>query len=155
MVTLVGTQSNFVDALKQLLELEYDAREAYEAALNRLQNTSYKNKLEEFKNDHVRHIQEISYLLARHHETYAGAPSAKQWLAKGKVVLANLVGDDAILIAMRSNEIDTNYAYERMMEYDDIWAEAKPILKRGFEDEKKHKAWLESTLDSSSKSVAS
>ena len=38
--------------------------------------------------------------------------SAKSYLTQGKVILANLIGDLTILRAMRSNEIDTNTAYE-------------------------------------------
>ena len=42
MATLVGTQTKFVDALKELAELDHDAIEAYEAAINRLENEFYK-----------------------------------------------------------------------------------------------------------------
>ncbi len=35
MVTKVGIQSEFADAAKDLLELEYDALEAYETAIKR------------------------------------------------------------------------------------------------------------------------
>lgn len=43
MATLVGTQKNFADALKALIELDYDAIEAYKAAIDRLENENYKN----------------------------------------------------------------------------------------------------------------
>lgn len=42
MVTLVGMQDDFGTTLKDLVELEYDAVEAYEAAINRLDNKEYK-----------------------------------------------------------------------------------------------------------------
>ncbi|AFC70705.1 hypothetical protein MC5_01535 [Rickettsia australis str. Cutlack] len=35
MTTLVRTQNNFADAIKELVELDYDAIEAYKAAINR------------------------------------------------------------------------------------------------------------------------
>lgn len=146
MVTLVGTQKHFTDAVKELLELDYDAKEAYEAAINRLDNHEYKSQMEKFKNDHERHIKELTELLKAHNEEYPTGPSSKQWLAKGKVVLANLIGDKTILSAMRTNEIDTNYAYERLYEYDDIWIDAKPIIKKGLSDERRHKAWLDDIL---------
>jgi len=144
MVTLVGTQGNFEDALKELIELDYDAVEAYEAAINRVDNQEYKAKLREFMEDHRRHIAEISELLKKHNIDAPQGPSlTKQWLTKGKVVLANLVGDDTILTAMKSNEIDTNTAYERMADREDLWDEARPLILRGLEDERRHKAWLE------------
>jgi len=143
MTTFVGTQTNFSDAVKELLELEYDAKEAYEAAINRVESLDYKQKLEEFKADHEQHIRNLTELLRNHNEEAPTGPSGKQWLAKGKVVLANLIGDDTILAAMVSNESDTNTAYERMNDRTDKWADAIEIIQRGLADEKRHKAWLE------------
>ncbi len=147
MTTFVGTQSNFVDAIKDLIELEYDAVEAYEAALNRLEAIEYKEKLSQFESDHNRHIQALTRLLENHNEQAPTGPSlAKQWITKGKVVLANLGGDHAILNAMNSNETDTNTAYERMQARDDKWQDAVEIIRQALEDERRHKAWFESIL---------
>lgn len=142
MVTFVGTQTSFADAVRELIELDNAAVEAYEAAIDRLENTTYKQKLGEFRDDHKRHISELSDLLRNHNEALPSMGSVKEWLTKGKVVVANLVGDQAILTAMASNEIDTNTAYERMNERQDMWTDASDIIKRGLEDEKRHYAWL-------------
>lgn len=144
MTTFVGTQSSFVDATKDLVELDYDAVEAYEAAINRLENADARERLAIFKGDHERHIQELTTLLKNHGEEAPSAPSVgKQWLAKGKVVLANIIGDSLIIKAMISNVEDTNQAYERMNKRIDKWQDADDILKRGLEDERRHKNWLE------------
>ncbi|WP_032114155.1 DUF2383 domain-containing protein [Candidatus Paracaedibacter symbiosus] len=145
MVTLVGTQGSFVDALKELIELEFDAIEAYETAITRLQNEKYKTTLTEFKGDHGRHVKELRGLLIQHDIVPPTGPSmGKHWITKGKVVIANLTGgDEAILLAMKSNEMDTNTAYRRMNERLDIWDDAKDIIERGLEDEIGHKKWLE------------
>lgn len=152
MATRVGTQEQFVDALYELCELDYDAVEAYQAAINRLDNNQYKNQLQQFKADHERHIREIKNLLKQHNAEFPEGPSSKQLLAQGKVVLANLFGDDAILKAMLSNEEDTNTAYERLNSRTDEWEDAKDILRRGLEDERRHKQWIEQTLNQSSSS---
>lgn len=146
MVTLVGTQTDFAEAIKELIELDFDAVEAYEAAIHRLDNQDYKDKLADFKKDHQRHTQELTQLLEKRNisDIPTGPSAVKQWLTKGKVVLANIVGDAAVLAAMSSNEVDTNTAYERMNTREDVWEEAKSTLKRGLEDEKRHKTWLES-----------
>lgn len=147
MVTLVGMQANFEDAIKDLIELDYDAVEAYDAAINRLKNQEYKEKLNIFKADHEWHIQEFTTVLKKRNIQPPSGPSiGKQWLAKGKVVLADLIGDNVILRAMISNEIDTNAAYERMSLREDMWPETKDLIKRGLEDEKRHKKWLENTI---------
>lgn len=142
MTTFVGSQKHFIDAIKSLLELDYDAVKAYEAAINRIENTSYKAKLSEFKKDHERHIKELSDLIEKHKETPPTGPSAKQLLTKGKVVFANLLGDQAILKAMLDNEEDTTEAYQTMVDRSDQWEDSKEILQHGSQDEKKHKAWL-------------
>lgn len=149
MVTIVGTQSDFADALRALVELDFDAIEAYEAAINRLENKAYQSQLSAFKADHQRHTRELTVILLDHGEKAPEGPDAtKQWLAKGKVVLGSLIGDDAILAAMKSNEDDTNTAYERVSNRDDQWQDAISIIARGLEDERRHKAWLESVIKS-------
>lgn len=151
MATLVGTQGNFSDAIKELIELDYDAIEAYRVAINRLENEEFKQQLSSFKNDHERHVTELSALLSSHGITPPDGPSmGKQWLTKGKVVLADLMGDLAIISAMKSNEDDTNTAYERLNAYADKWNDSIVILEKGLNDERRHRAWMESTVNKNS-----
>ena len=146
MVTAVGIQSKFEDALYELGELDYDAIEAYEAAINRLDREDYKAKLRDFKKDHERHVEEICALLEKHMAKSPSGSSVKALLAQGKVVLAQMMGDDSILKAMLSNEIDTNTAYERLNSHAEKWKDAEELLVQGLQDERKHKAWLEMVL---------
>ena len=148
MVTFVGTQDKLVDALKELIELDHAAVEAYETAIARLDSQEFKNKLTEFKQDHERHIEETTNLLTdKDEEAPESFDRTKEMMVKGKVVLGDLVGDDyTILKAMRDNEGDTNTAYERMTAREDMWPEANSIMLEGLEDEKKHKDWLDNTL---------
>lgn len=147
MTTLVGMQAKFADALKELVELDHDAVEAYKAAIDRLENQEYKDKLEKFKSDHENHINVLNRILQAHNEEIVDSPDAKSWLTKGKVILANLVGDKTILRAMRSNEEDTNTAYERVNEHKEKWEDVSDALKKGLEDERSHKKWLDEVLD--------
>lgn len=144
MTTFVGTQTKFGDAVNSLIELEYNALEAYQAAINRVHNLDYKAKLEEFAGDHKRHIHELSKLAEKHGQQPPHEPSlGKQWLAKGKVVIANLMGDETVLQAMLSNEGDTVTAYERMNKRTDKWDDAEDLIQSFLEDERKHRSWLE------------
>ena len=149
MTTMVGTEASFINAIKDLIELDYDAVEAYEAAINKLENEDYKERLSDFKWDHNKHIDELTSILARYGEEPPTGPSmVKQWLVKGKVFLGTLQGDKSILRAMLSNEEDTNVAYLRMTEREDKYADIVDILERGLADEQNHKKWLENTIDS-------
>lgn len=147
MTTFVGTQDTFVDAVKSLVELEYDAKEAYDAAIDHLKDKDYKQKLIEFRQDHERHIRDLTAALARHNEDIPQGPDAKKWLTKGKVFLGNVIGDKAILMAMKSNELDTNTAYETMVAREDKWDDISEVLYNCLADEKKHKSWLEQTVN--------
>lgn len=48
MVTHVGTQKLFIDAMKELLELEYDAIEAYKAAVSKIGKEECKKNYKNF-----------------------------------------------------------------------------------------------------------
>ena len=98
--------------------------------------------------DHLQHIKELSELLERYKEIPPdGASLTKEWITKGKVALANLMGDDTILMALQSNEIDTNAAYERLKIHKYIWPDAQFIINNGLADERKHKKWIETVLE--------
>jgi len=144
MVTMVGMQENFGNALKALLELEYDALEAYDESIKQLKDIEYKQKMRDFRGDHEHHIQTIINLLKVHDIDFTPGPDLKKWLTKGKVIISALINDTTILKAMLTNEIETNVAYERMYNHDNIWEDAKAFIKEGFADEKRHKQWLES-----------
>jgi len=149
MATMVGTQKSFTEAIKELVELDYDALGAYEAAINNLKNPEYKRKFEEFKLDHQRHITELTAFLSRCNETAPSGPdNIKKILVKGKVELASLFGDQDILKAMLSNEEDTNTAYERLDARVGESADSSiaKIISGGLADERKHKSWLQANI---------
>ena len=148
MVTLVGTQKQFVDAIKELLELEFDAIEAYKAAIERFDSKEYKSVVSGFLSDHEGHAKGLRDAIKAHkHTPPEGAGVGKNLLTKGKVVIATIMGDRAILMAMHSNEEDTNVAYGRMVERSDAWEEVKLMLKKAQDDEHRHKAWFKKELD--------
>lgn len=150
MTTTVGKQDKFVDAIKNLIELEYDTKALYEQAINKIVNDNYKIKLNEFDQDHAHHIEKISELLTNRKEQIPiKGGFVRSLINTIKVEFANLIGDQAKLSSILNNEIDINKAYERMNARHDRWDEAKELLKLALQDEKKHKAWLEETIKSS------
>lgn len=48
---------------------------------------------------------------------------------------------------MLTNEEDTNTAYERTRNHDEIWSDATEILNAGYSDEKRHKRWIEENIE--------
>lgn len=146
MGTQVVTEKEVVAQLNDLIALDYDAIEAYEAALTRLSDQPSKQQLRQFLGDHQRHTVELAGFVAKYGFTPVTQADYKQILTKGKVVLAGLVGDKAILAAMKSNEDDTNTAYARAVAKPGLPESIRITLNRNLADERRHRAWIEQRL---------
>jgi rubrerythrin len=142
MATLVGTQHELGSLLKNLIELDYDAIEAYDAAIDRVRSEPYRTRLEEFRSDHFRHVEELSRVLREEGREPPNGPDIKRVLTQGKVIVAGLLNDRAILYAMKTNEADTNVAYERASSSPVAPLPVKEILRRNLADERRHRAWI-------------
>ena len=70
----------------------------------------------------------------------------KRVLTKGKVVVAGLLGERAVLEAMKSNEDTTNKTYEKASYEPGLVGRAREVVERNLADERRHRAWLEERL---------
>lgn len=144
-----SVNQNVVEKLNQLIRLDYDAIEAYVAAIEKLQNPEYRERLSQFCEDHDRHVRVLSALVDGYGGKAATGPDIKRLLTKGKVVIADLVGEDrAILMAMRANEEVTNLAYEEALKHiGSVKEETRAIIEKNLADERRHRAWIERQLE--------
>jgi uncharacterized protein (TIGR02284 family) len=147
MVTTVGTEDKLHSLLTDLVQLDHDAVLAYDAAIERLGTAGHRSALAGFRRDHLRHIEELGAALSAMGKTPPKESDMKALLTQGKVVLAGLVGDKAILRAMKTNEDDTNIAYERAVQHRDASPELRHTLEAGLADERRHRAWLIETIE--------
>ncbi len=142
------SDTRVLDELSALIHLDFDAIAAYEAAIARLEHFGHKEQLRLFLAEHRRHVRELTDCA---HTLGGNAPiegDLKRYLTKGKVVLATIAGDRAILRAMRSNEQQATDAYERAFEaLRGSSLEVRRAVERGLDDERRHKAWFEAQLD--------
>ena len=143
MATSKGTQGKLVGLLNSLIELDYDAIEAYKAAISRMDDMSDRSALAGFQQDHERHVVDLSTLVTAMNEVPKTHGDYKQVLTKGKVVIGGLVGDRVVLSAMKSNEDDTNTAYERAVAHEGLTEAVRLVLERNLGDECRHRAWIE------------
>lgn len=146
MATMVGTEKDLNHLLEKLIELDFDAAEAYQAAIERLEDATAKARLSEFKQDHLRHTENLGKILRDSGREPPHKGDIKRILTKGKVVVAGLVGDKAILKAMKTNEDDTNHAYERAVNNPVAPAQVKDVLRANLADERRHREWIEQRL---------
>jgi len=143
MATNVGTEKDLTEMVKNLIGLDYDAISAYESAIDRLEDATNKQRLTEFMADHQRHTQNLGEHLQAMGETPPQEGSMKSYLTQGKVIIGGLMGDDAILKAMKTNEDDTNTAYEQALQHTDLPEDLRKTLEENFADERTHRAWIE------------
>lgn len=136
-----------IDDLNDLIELDYDAVEAYRAAIERLDDSMSKRQLGEFMRDHERHTRELASCVRELGGRPATKGDAKRYLTKGKVVLADLAGDKAILRAMKSNEDETNSKYENALKRPDYSPQVRSLLEKNLSDERRHRAWIVSRIE--------
>lgn len=146
MATMVGKQKDVAHLLNALIELDFDAVEAYEVAIDRIEDEDDKAAFASFRDDHERHTRELQPLVAELGGKPATTADIKRVLTKGKVFLASLVGDKAVLVAMKTNEDDTNTAYDRAVDRDDVPSHMRDVLVRNRDDERRHRAYIEKRL---------
>jgi uncharacterized protein (TIGR02284 family) len=147
MATTIGTESDLVEALKNLIELDFNAIEAYEAAVERLDDATTRQTMMAFMADHERHTQVLRQVVFQMGGEVPAKGDFKRVLTKGKVVIGEIIGDRGILMAMKSNEDDTNAAYENAAARTDVDSELQQILDRNLADERRHRAWIVARLD--------
>lgn len=133
--------------LKELVRLDFDAIEAYDAAIERLDNPGDAEKLSEFRQDHVRHTENLGSILRNLNEEVPDGPDLKRVLTEGKVVIAGLGGDKAVLRAMQANEKVTNTAYEKALQANGTDAATRETLQHNLDDERRHKAWIDARIE--------
>lgn len=147
MTTTVGTESDFKDLVTNLALLERDAIAAYKATIEKLDDAEAKRQVQEFLQDHQRHVSELGNIAGGLGVKLPDEGSAKQYLTSGKIALANMVGDGAILKAMKTNEDDTVAAYERASRHEDALPESRAVFERAHQDELRHRAWMETAAE--------
>ncbi len=136
-----------VEVLNELIHLDYDAAEAYSAAIERLEDADTRAWFSGFRDDHQRHAHELSRLVRRLDAEPVTGPDARRILAQGKLVLSRLEGEKAVLQAMRSNANETNTRYEKALATRGLEARTRALLSRHLEDERRHRAWIVQRLE--------
>lgn len=147
MVTMVGKETSIDKLVTNLIYLERDAIAAYESCIERLRDKQLSSQIAAFRQDHLQHLDVLNEMAS---ELGAEAPTEgdmKQMLTTGKIAMADLMGDSAILKAMKTNEDDTVTAYERAARHDDALPKSRAFFEKALHDEERHRAWMESAAE--------
>ncbi|HEY0833936.1 MAG TPA: ferritin-like domain-containing protein [Azospirillum sp.] len=133
--------------LIDLLQLEYDALPVYTLAISAVGRSEVRDALASFRDDHQRHIRDLSALLRDLGGMRVPLPHLPTGLLKLGVQAAALPGGDrAILLAFKSNEWQSKAKYARHAARPHP-PEVADVLRRNAGDEARHYAWACHTLD--------
>lgn len=133
--------------LCQLIQLDIDAVFAYEQAIERVEVLEIKEQLRFFQGDHERHIADLSnYVVALGERPPERSRDFKGFLIEGFTALRSVTGTEGALKAMQSNEKTTNKQYDEALSWE-LPADARAIVERNYEDEKRHLRYITEALE--------
>jgi rubrerythrin len=131
-----------VAKLRSLAQLDADAVGAYDAAIARVREPLVRERLNDFRVDHVRHVQDLNALIQRFGgEPVELKPDLKGAAMKGLTAVTSMMGTEAALVAMLGNEEFSNRAYELALQFD--WnPDIRSLIQKNREDEYRHVTWI-------------
>jgi uncharacterized protein (TIGR02284 family) len=133
-----------IEVLSDLIQLDRNAVGAYDQAIAACEQAHIKDTLVEFKRDHERHIGDVSEQVRALGGVPVETSDLKGKLLEGFTAITSR-GDQSALLAMRGNEELTNREYASALE-ENLTAEARAIVERNHDDEKRHLAWIKDAL---------
>src|SRR5690625_4396391 len=109
---IMNTQE-IIERLNSLIQLDVDAVGAYDQAIERIDTPSIQSDIMRFRDDHKRHITDLSTLVERlGGKPVEASPDFKGFLIEGFTALRSITGTEGALKAMKGNEELTNKRYE-------------------------------------------
>ena len=134
-----------IEELNELIRFDRDAIGTYTEAINAVHDERIRGPLSGFREDHQRHVSDLSEVVRRLGGKPVESPDLKGVLRKGMTKIAGLAGEEMILKAMKSNEEAINKAYNHHATLD-FPNDILDLIKRNYEDEKRHLKWVEDAL---------
>ena len=102
-----------LNKLRDLAQLDVDAIGLYEAAMERISIPFVREKLAEFRVDHVRHVQDLNEEISElGGQPVSNSPDFKGTVLRGFTAVTSMMGTQAALLSMIGNEQLTNLSYE-------------------------------------------
>jgi uncharacterized protein (TIGR02284 family) len=134
-----------IEECNDLIRFDYDAIGAYDEAIDSVKEMSIKERLMEFRADHQRHVTELSTCVTKLGGKPVDKPGARGVIRKTMTKIAGLMGTEAILKAMKSNEEVMNKQYANRANQS-FPADVLAIIQRNFADEQRHLSWVQQAL---------
>ncbi len=137
--------------LNDLLQIDIDAYHAYNQSIDSMEESTYREKLTDFRSDHERHIGALSDLIHQ----LGGQPTDfsrdfKGFLISGYTAIRSITGTVGILKAMDTNEILTKDRYQQALKAP-LPDSVKEVVTSHMHDEERHVSEIEKMLNEATK----
>jgi len=139
-------EQDLAKKLYKLAQLDIDAVNAYEQALKNIEHNAIHTQISQFRDDHVRHINELSIAIrSLGAEPPERTPDLKGFLITGFTAIRSITGTEGALKAMQSNEKLTNSTYADALNWE-MTPEIRTLIQKNYADEKRHLDYINSIL---------
>lgn len=147
-VVAIGEERDLGELLCDMIVLDLDAIEAYRNAADGIEDASLRERLDEFRGDHERHVRDLSEVVQRMGLTPPEEPDVNRQVAHVAAIMSKMGGDRGVLVGLKSMEDQTNFAYEHAVKNGSLSDEVRSVLELNFSDEQRHLAWIVEQLGS-------
>jgi uncharacterized protein (TIGR02284 family) len=134
-----------IEELNDLIRLDRDAIGVYNEAIAKIEEPQIVARLTEFRSDHERHVAELSAIVRRFGGSPPESAGARGIVRKVLTKLAGLVGTEACLKAMESNEEVLNEQYSKRLALD-LPVDVAASVERNYANEGHHLEWVKEAL---------
>lgn len=139
-----------IEYLSSLMKLDFDAAKTYEAAIQKIGDAQINGRMQNFLDDHMRHVENLSDIIARLGGTPPEQSSGIRGLfLSGATSLQGLTGTGGALKALQSEEKLINKTYNDAV-HQGFPYEIRKTLDANFRDEQLHIEYINSTLENKS-----
>lgn len=132
--------------LSRLRQLDQEAEAAYEAAAGRVRRPSLRRGLRALAADCRRHVDELAPYLPAAGVSRGPADDDRRLLRAGRLMLAQVLGDAAVLDALGDLVREGTAAYDDALANDRLATSARAVVQRNACDEHRHESWLRAAL---------
>lgn len=139
------TNTDVVNTLVKLAQLDIDAIHAYEQALKNIEDSVIYDALTEFQRDHKRHVRELSVEIQKLGEIPPEDKDFKGFLIEGFTAVRSLTGTKGALKAMQGNEELTTKTYREALQ-NELPIGIRTLIEKNFADEQRHLNYIQHAL---------
>jgi rubrerythrin len=138
-----------LDGLNDLLQTDHDAVNAYDVAIEKLEDRGYAEQVLGFRRDHERHIRDLNDLIGSLGGIPRNEPHVTGPFKTALQSLGGIGGDRGLLVAFRTNELQVRSKYDLYAARANHWpVEVKRLVDRNAMDEERHYRWVAEVLRS-------